>query len=131
KDDENTNQILVKLGHLAHLQELEPEQMDSEVKEHWDSWLKKYIGRLNHEVAHLKGNEEDLVKLDRERRKLMNASNPCYVLRNYLAEEAIKKAEAGDYNEVQILLTALQDPFTERPEFEHYTVKPSKAARKL
>lgn len=131
KDDENTNQILVKLKHFSHVQELEPEQMASEVKEHWDSWLKMYIGRLNHEVAHLGDNQNELAKLDQERKSLMDGNNPCYVLRNCLAEEAIQKAEAGDYSEVKHLLKALEDPFTERPEFDRYTVKPTKGACKL
>lgn len=37
---------------------------------------------------------------DEERMKQMVTKNPCYVLRNWMAHEAIKKADNGDYSEV-------------------------------
>lgn len=105
--------------------------MENETKELWDSWLKLYIERLNHEVSHIEENQDELAKLDQQRKNVMNENNPRYVLRNYLAEEAIKKAEAGDFNEAKQLLAALEDPYSDRPEFDHYTQKPQKSACKL
>lgn len=35
-----------------------------------------------------------------ERLKIMNASNPKYILRNYIAQKAIEAAENGDFLEV-------------------------------
>ena len=43
--------------------------------------------------------------------------NPQYILRNYLAQNAIAAAEGGDMSELARLLQALQNPFDERAEF--------------
>lgn len=53
-----------------------------------------------------------------ERVDEMSAVNPRYVLRNYLAQQAIDGAESGDYSQVQFLLRAMRDPYTENAEFE-------------
>jgi uncharacterized protein YdiU (UPF0061 family) len=47
-----------------------------------------------------------------------NARQPKFVLRNHLAEAAIRQAEAGDFSEVQRLLKVLQRPFDEHPEHD-------------
>ena len=54
----------------------------------------------------------------------MQAVNPKYILRNYLAQIAIDKAEQGDYSEIDILLKLLQQPHAEHPEFERYANTP-------
>ena len=54
----------------------------------------------------------------------MNAVNPKYVLRNYLAQAAIEKAQHKDFSEVERLLQVLQNPFDEQPENEHYAALP-------
>ncbi len=43
----------------------------------------------------------------------MCAVNPAVVLRNHLAEGAIRAARVGDFSETQRLLQALQRPFDE------------------
>lgn len=45
----------------------------------------------------------------------MLAINPKYVLRNYLAHEAIQAAEGGDYLPFRRLLTLITQPFAEHP----------------
>jgi len=45
--------------------------------------------------------------------------NPKYVLRNHLGETAIRLAQAGDFSEVDNLLTILRHPFDEHPDSEH------------
>ncbi|WP_421864163.1 protein adenylyltransferase SelO [Motiliproteus sp.] len=55
-----------------------------------------------------------------ERAQQMSASNPKFILRNYLAQQAIEFAEQGDNAEIERLAKVLQQPFDEHPEFEHY-----------
>ena len=59
-----------------------------------------------------------------ERQAAMRAANPKYVLRNWLAEVAIRQARAGDFSEVERLLACLRHPFDEQPEFAHYAALP-------
>nr|WP_324257701.1 YdiU family protein [Cellvibrio fontiphilus] len=80
------------------------------------SWLRRYGQRL----------QQDLVvhnRSDAERREIMNRTNPKYVLRNYLAQQAIDKATQGDNSEIQRLLQLLRNPYAEQPEFESYYAK--------
>jgi uncharacterized protein YdiU (UPF0061 family) len=53
-----------------------------------------------------------------ERRAAMLAVNPKYVLRNWVAQEAIAACESGDDSVVQTLLDVLRAPFDEHPERE-------------
>jgi uncharacterized protein YdiU (UPF0061 family) len=50
----------------------------------------------------------------------MDRSNPLYIPRNYLVEEALAAATAGDLNLLQQLLTAISAPYDERPGLARY-----------
>ena len=74
----------------------------------FNSWFKRYYERVEKEDE--KANE---------RNKLMNSVNPKYVLRNYLAEVAIRKAEdLNDYEEIDTLFNLLKSPFENHEGFE-------------
>jgi len=82
----------------------------------FDLWMYEYHQRLQREHS-----------CDADRRKSMNQVNPKYILRNYMAEAAIRKAEDDrDYSEIDRLLILLRTPFSEQPESEQYT-KPAPA----
>jgi serine/tyrosine/threonine adenylyltransferase len=66
-----------------------------------------------------------------ERAPKMNRVNPKYVLRNYLAQQAIAKAEAGDFSEIKTLQSLLSRPFDEQPELERYAALPPDWAKDL
>ena len=69
-------------------------QEDDRVK--WSAWLESYKVRLAKEVT----GDVNLEELNQERSKVMNANNPKFILRNYIAQNAIDAAEKGDYSEV-------------------------------
>jgi uncharacterized protein YdiU (UPF0061 family) len=51
-----------------------------------------------------------------ERRQRMRRANPRYILRNWLAQRAIEKAQAKDFSEIDRLLDVLRRPFDDQPE---------------
>lgn len=57
------------------------------------------------------------------RRERMNQTNPNYVLRNYLAQLAIDKAEQGDFSMIHDLLKVLRNPYAESPGRQQYAEK--------
>jgi len=60
--------------------------------------------------------------VDAERKEAMDSVNPKYILRNYLAERAIRKAEdEGDYSEIERLRILLKNPFSEQPGWGEYS----------
>ncbi|WP_441294962.1 protein adenylyltransferase SelO [Massilia agilis] len=79
----------------------------------FDAWADKYRERLRTE------NSDDAA-----RREAMMRTNPKYVLRNYLAQVAIERAQNGDFSEVEKLLSVLQQPFDEQPDNESYAALP-------
>ncbi len=62
--------------------------------------------------------------LDEERQAVMRATNPKYVLRNWLAEQAIRQAKNKDFSELNRLQECLSNPFDEQPEYEAYAALP-------
>jgi uncharacterized protein YdiU (UPF0061 family) len=79
----------------------------------FDGWAQSYRRRLQAEQSD-----------DTSRRLAMHAVNPKYVLRNYLAQVAIDKAQAKDFSELARLQQVLQKPFDEQPEFAQYAALP-------
>ena len=89
--------------------------------EAWGAWAERYAARLRAEGSVAAG-----------RRPRMDAVNPRYVLRNYLAEQAIRKAEdERDYSEIERLRVLLRDPFAEHPGMESYAEPPPDWGRRL
>ncbi|WP_263143812.1 protein adenylyltransferase SelO [Pseudomonas sp. RIT-PI-AD] len=66
-----------------------------------------------------------------QRRARMHAVNPLYLLRNYLAQQAIEAAERGDYQDVRHLHQVLARPFDEQPGEARYAEPPPDWGRHL
>ncbi len=64
-----------------------------------------------------------------ERQRAMDRINPKYVLRNYLAQTAIDKAEKGDFSRITQLLDLLRRPYDDQPEKGKFAEKRPEWAR--
>ena len=84
-------------------------QKENLLGDSFESWFKDYKKRID--------KEESLS----QSQALMKQFNPKYVLRNYLAEVAIRKAEDLDeYEEIDILFRILERPFDLHNGYESY-----------
>ncbi|MCK8479378.1 protein adenylyltransferase SelO [Psychroserpens algicola] len=89
-----------------------PNDIADNVAQQWRDWFKAYDSRLENEL------------LSDEKRKVnMNATNPKYVLRNYMAQLAIDDANKGDYKRIDELFQLLKQPYAEQPEYEKWFAK--------
>jgi serine/tyrosine/threonine adenylyltransferase len=86
----------------------------------FDAWAVQYRARLKQENTD-----------DARRKAAMHAVNPKYVLRNYLAQVAIDKAQKKDFSEIEKLLKVLEKPFDEQPQNERYADLPPDWANQL
>jgi uncharacterized protein YdiU (UPF0061 family) len=90
-------------------------------REAFDAWAQGYRALLARE-----GQD------DAARKAQLDRVNPKYVLRNYMAQAAISKAQnERDYSEVDALLKLLQRPFDEHPEMERYAGFPPDWAQEI
>ena len=89
-------------------------------REALDLWLESYRARLALEQSD-----------EQSRQTAMLAVNPKYILRNYLAQVAIEKAQKKDFSEVNKLLQILENPYDEQEEHEQYAELPPDWAKHL
>jgi len=95
-----------------------PEEISHEYRHKMNSWLQSYVRRLQRDKLP-----------DTLRRQKMNKVNPQYVLRNYLAQMAIDKAENGDFTLVGELLDLLRNPYNKQPGKDQFAEKRPEWAR--
>ncbi len=83
-------------------------------------WYEKYQKRLNKETTS-----------PIERKRIMESTNPKFILRNYLAHEAIKDAEKSNFHKLNNLLEVLKNPFQENSKLEELAKPPPEWGKKL
>jgi len=87
-------------------------ELDRDYLQNFTQWLTRYLRRLNIDGL-----------TQKQRAAAMNQLNPKYVLRNYLAQQAIELAEQGDFSEIIKLQRIFQRPYQEQPEQQNYAQK--------
>ena len=95
-----------------------PDTIKGNVLNNWKQWFADYAKRL----------EDETTSAD-ERQQQMNKINPKYVLRNYMAQLAIDKADKGDTSLLEEMYLLLKEPYSEQPKFERWFAKRPEWAR--
>lgn len=100
KNNENHLKIIENDSYLTKA------EFDKQINS-WGKWLDNYAVRLEKE------------KVSNEKRvKKMNLVNPKYVLRNWMSQLAIEKANEEDYLLINELFDLLKTPYSEQPDME-------------
>jgi len=89
-----------------------PESVGADHRARLSAWLERYAARVRED-----GTPDD------ERKRAMNLVNPKYLLRNYVAQMAIDRAEQGDASLVNELLDVLRHPFDEQVAKQQFAQK--------
>ncbi len=89
----------------------------------FEAWLARYSTRVA--ADGVVGNAEAL----ESRRARMDAVNPIYVPRNYLAQQAIDAAEQGELGELSALMEVLRNPYAPQPGRERFAARRPEWAR--
>ncbi|MFI8379748.1 YdiU family protein [Leeuwenhoekiella sp. NPDC079379] len=88
------------------------EALSEDLQKQWNDWFEKYAKRLQQDS-----------RSDADRKVSMNAVNPKYVLRNYMAQLAIDAADQGDYTLIDTFYKMLKKPYDEQPEYQQWFAK--------
>ncbi len=113
-DDLGDDELLAPLADAWY----EPGEIIGDVRAALATWLRAWGGRV-----------VDGGLTDPERIGRMDAVNPRFVLRNYLAQEAIDLAEQGDPSLVIELLDVLRHPYDDQPDRERFAARRPEWAR--
>jgi uncharacterized protein YdiU (UPF0061 family) len=100
-----------RLSHAVQSNDYEPVRDLFADRVGFDQWLLSYS-----ELSALDGKAQDT--------DLMLKTNPKFVLRNHLGEQAIRAAKLGEFGELQTLQRLLERPFDEHPGHDAYAAFP-------
>jgi len=93
------------------------------IEARWFEWFERRRSRLASEM-------QQTAEVSTERRVArMNRVNPCYVPRNYLAQQAIDAATLGDLKVLEELMQVLGNPYEKQPGREAYEARRPEWAR--
>ena len=95
-----------------------PASLTPALRERTEAWLGRYAERVR------SVGEPEAARIQR-----MNAVNPRFVPRNYLAQQAIDQAEQGDFGLLREWMAVLRRPYDEQPGKEQFAAKRPEWAR--
>ncbi|MBX9833860.1 MAG: YdiU family protein [Burkholderiaceae bacterium] len=107
-----------RLSNAVQLENFEPVRDLFADRPAFDAWLLSYS-----ELLALDGKAPSA--------NLMLKTNPKFVLRNHLGEQAIRAAKLGDFSELQTLQRLLECPFDEHPGHDAYAAFPPEWASSI
>jgi uncharacterized protein YdiU (UPF0061 family) len=81
-------------------------------------------------VSFLERHAKETLSKDK-RLQLMNQVNPKFILRNYMAQEAIEAAEINDFSKLETLMIVMTQPFEELIEHQKFANKSPMWAKDL
>ncbi|MEP1646551.1 protein adenylyltransferase SelO family protein, partial [Rhodopirellula bahusiensis] len=113
-------ELAVVLNHLSEAHYV-ADEVTEEYQQALMDWMRSYQSRV---LA-----DDGFPADDSQRRQRMNAVNPKYVLRNYLAQLAIDACDKGDDSMVSELLDVLRRPYDDQPGKERFAEKRPEWAR--
>jgi serine/tyrosine/threonine adenylyltransferase len=87
-----------------------PDELSGDLLADTAAWLRRWAARV------VEGGVIDAA----ERRSQMNGMNPKFVLRNWIAQEVIDAATAGDPSMISTVLEILRHPYEDQPGREHW-----------
>lgn len=93
-------------------------ELSDDYQQRFHAWLTQYANYVRKENL-----DED------KRRESMNTVNPCFVLRNYLSQQAIDLLNEGDDSMLKELQQALRTPYVNNKRFEKFMQKRPEWAR--
>ena len=86
--------------------EVKTNELDSDIAM---SWIKSYQERHSKEPTSIA-----------KKILLIKANNPKYILRNYMAQEAIEAAEDSDFLPLETLIKVIISPYNEQEKYEYF-----------
>lgn len=84
------------------------------------AWLSRYSDRLASEQTEWHSRVSGMLSV-----------NPLYILRNYLAQQAIEATQRGDFTELEQMMDLLASPFRARSGMERFAALPPHWASKI
>lgn len=110
--DKGFRQVVIEVERaekLSKLEEMTEAEKKAEDASLWNEWIDKYMMRLKFDISGI----TDVEAANAKRIQVMNSNNPKFILRNYIAQNAIDAAEKGDFSEVRSVLNLLQSPYSD------------------
>jgi len=89
-----------------------PNQISQDTQRQTQQWLTDYLT-----LAQQQGGSHQ------QRAETMNATNPLYVPRNYLAQLAIDDAEGGDFKRLNQWMRVLEQPYQQQAGMDEFAAK--------